>query len=348
MRIHLGHHFYGAGNLGDDFMLAGFLAAMARLSPEATFSCSVPFPLTPLQRRFPAITWLPYDETSRHDAIARADVWLGLGGSPFQNAQSRWFIDHLLEEQRLCRQHHRPQFFLGVGVQTPSELASPEVQQLAKSAAGIWTRDTASADRLRSVAPDVPVAAAADLAHILFRDTPPSPAVPGRIALVPNFDYGTWPGQQDCLQALVSLPAPERVWVAQESRDLPGGERALYAALSPAQTTDWQLVLPDQPGTPLTEVLPRWPSSEWLITARYHAAIAGAWAGSKMVVIATNEKLQAAANELQLPHFSPHADEPTVRRALANAKPSAPPHAHAERAFVACTDFLRSAVAHVR
>ena len=26
MRIHLGHHFYGAGNLGDDFMLAGFLA----------------------------------------------------------------------------------------------------------------------------------------------------------------------------------------------------------------------------------------------------------------------------------------------------------------------------------
>jgi hypothetical protein len=27
-RIHLGHHFYGAGNLGDDFMLAGFLAAL--------------------------------------------------------------------------------------------------------------------------------------------------------------------------------------------------------------------------------------------------------------------------------------------------------------------------------
>src|SRR6266542_643277 len=118
MRIHLGHHFYGAGNLGDDFMLAGFLAAMRTLTPGATFSCCVPFALEPLQKRFTAINWLPYDDATRARCIAGCDVWLGLGGSPFQSAQSRWFIDHLVREETLCAREKKPMFFLGVGVQT--------------------------------------------------------------------------------------------------------------------------------------------------------------------------------------------------------------------------------------
>ena len=35
MRIHLGHHFYGAGNLGDDLMLEGFLRALEEQEPGA-------------------------------------------------------------------------------------------------------------------------------------------------------------------------------------------------------------------------------------------------------------------------------------------------------------------------
>src|ERR1044071_5657534 len=70
VRIHLGHHFYGAGNLGDDFMLAGFLAAMRTLAPETTFSCCVPFALEPLRQRFPEIAWLGYDDATRERCIA--------------------------------------------------------------------------------------------------------------------------------------------------------------------------------------------------------------------------------------------------------------------------------------
>ncbi len=343
MRINLGHHFYGAGNLGDDFMLAGFLAAMRSLAPAACFTCCVPFALEPLRQRFPAITWLPCDELSRARAIAGCDVWLGLGGSPFQSALSRWFIDHLVGEASHCERHGKPMFYLGVGVQTAAELDEPDVRRLCARAAGIWTRDAASAARLLALATPPPIAAAADLAHLFFRDLRPPAAAPRRLTLVANFDYGTWSGQSSCLQALEGLPAAERVWLAQESRALPGAERALFAALPAAAQARWRLVSPEIAGAPLPAVLARWPSGEWLVTSRYHAAVAGAWSRSKIVVIAINEKLRAATAELKVAALSPDADFSAATAALDAAVAPSPPTALAESAYAACAAFVRQA-----
>jgi hypothetical protein len=189
----------------------------------------------------------------------------------------------------------------------------------------------------------VPVAAAADLAHVYFSAAPPPAATPGRVTLVANFDYGAWPGQDATLRALDALPASDRVWLAQESRDLPGAERALYAALPAATRARWRLAAPEVPGEELTSVLERWPSGEWLVTARFHAALAGAWSGAKVVIVATNEKLRAAAREFGWPELSPAAEAPAVTRALAAATPAAPPRVGADRAFAACADFVRRA-----
>jgi hypothetical protein len=188
-----------------------------------------------------------------------------------------------------------------------------------------------------------PVEAAADLAHIFFRDQSPPASVGGRLTVVANFDYAAWAGLAAFLSASHALPATERVWLAQESRELPGAERVLHAALPADERVRWRLVVPDQPGAPLPRVLGRWPSGEWLVTARYHAALAGAWAGSKVVVISTNEKLRAAGREIGAPLLSPYADEADVGRAFALARPAAQPAASAERAFNACQDFVRSA-----
>jgi polysaccharide pyruvyl transferase WcaK-like protein len=354
VRIHLGHHFYGAGNLGDDFMLAGFLAAMRTLAPGASFSCCVPFALEPLRARFPEIEWLPYQAAGREQAIAACDVWLGLGGSPFQSAQSRWFVDHLLGEAELCAHGGKPMFFLGVGVQTTTELALPEIRELCARAAGIWTRDGASATRIRALpSPPPTVEAAADLAHLLFRDQPPPSARRGRVSAVLNFDYGAWPGQAGALSAIEKLAPVERVWLAQESRELPGAERALFAALPAGESMRWKLVSPDTAaGTtgPLASAIAQWPSGEWLLTARFHAAIAGAWAGSKVVTISTNEKLRGIAHDLHVPAIATDADEAAVSRAFAAAAPV--PRAAltqmAESAQRACAEFVDSVMAHLR
>ena len=343
MRIHLGHHFYGAGNLGDDFMLAGFLAAMRTLAPRTTFTGSVPFALEPLRRRFPAVEWLPYEPAARARAISACDAWLGLGGSPFQHALSRWFLDHLVSDAALCTRGQKPMFFLGIGVQSPAELADADVRRICTQSAGIWTRDPKSAEYLAALPRPPPVEAAADVAHLFFRDHAPPPASPGRLTLVANFDYGPWPGREAFLRAAAERPFAQRIWLAQESRELPGAERALHAALPADEQARWQLVVPDIPGEPLSAALARWPSGEWLVTSRYHAALAGAWAGSKVIVIAANEKLRAAARELNCAVLPPDADRDTVVRALdaATAAPSAAPAA--ERALAACAEFFRAA-----
>jgi signal transduction histidine kinase len=344
VRIHLGHHFYGAGNLGDDFMLAGFLAAMRTLAPRATFTCCAPFALEPLRRRFPAIEWLPCESADRERVIAGCDVWLGLGGSPFQNAQSRWFIDHLLGDATACARGKKPMFYLGIGVQNPAELGVPDTRRLCAQAAGIWTRDAASAARLAALpAPPALLEIATDLAHLFFRDNPPPAAAAGRITLVPNFDYGAWPGQPAFLRALGALPATDHIWLAQESRELPGAERALHATLSAADRKTWRLVAPEDAGAPLARVLERWPSGEWLVTARYHAALAGAWARSRVVVISTNEKLRAVAHELRTPLVPPDATADAVARALESAPVAAPLPLAAERAYAACAAFVHTA-----
>ena len=329
-------------------MLAGFLAAMRGQVPDATFTSCVPFPLEPLRRRFPTIEWRPYDDAARHHSIATCDVWLGLGGSPFQSGQSRWFIDHLTDEAARCAAAGKPRYFLGIGVQTTTELTVSGVPSLCAGAAGIWTRDAASAARLRGHAGTCPVHAAADLAHVFFAANPPPPAQPGRVTLVANFDYNEWPGQAAALAGVETLGAASRIWLAQESRALPGAERALFAALPAAEQARWQLVSPDHPGDPLTEVLARWPSGAWLLTARYHAALAGGWSGSRVVVLATNEKLRAAARDLGAPCIGPDATLAEVSTALAAAAPVPPPQALAAQAQQACAEFARSAVAHRR
>ena len=348
MRIHLGHHFYGAGNLGDDFMLAGFLGAMRTIDPAATFTCSVPFPRPPLQNRFPSIEWLPYTSAERSRCIQACDLWLGLGGAPFQSALSRWFVDHLVEEAEMCARERRPMYFLGVGVQSAGELELPDVRRICSQAAGIWTRDTASAERIRALPSPPPVDTTADLAHVFFRAVQPPPAQAGRLTLVANFDFGVWPGQPAFLNALQKLPAREHIWLAQESRELPGAERALYMALPPAEQTRWRFVSPEIPGAELPLVLAQWPSGEWLLTARHHAALAGAWSGSKIVVLSTNEKLRAVAGELSAPLVAPDADENTLMRAFDRASAIAPPYELAERAQASCAALARSAVAHRR
>jgi polysaccharide pyruvyl transferase WcaK-like protein len=344
LSIHIGHHFFGAGNVGDDLMLAGFL----RTVPETyrgKLTCCVPFDRSALALRFPEVEWLPYDDGSRNRAIRSCQVWLGLGGSPFQSAVSRWFVDHLAQEARLCEQAGKPMYFLGVGGQDPAAFEVPEIQSICRQARTVWTRDQATADRVAKIGGSAKVAA--DLAHVHLAAVPPPAARSGRLTAVLNFDFADWPGLPAFLKGFDALNAGERVWAAQESRELPGAERWLHARLSAPEQALWRLQ-PIERGS-VADSLSAWPTGEWQISSRYHATLVAAWAGSKTVVLATNEKLRGAASETRFPlvemNAGRHASE-IASQVIRLFQEPPPPHSrdhlqrHAALAAKACAEFF--------
>jgi hypothetical protein len=349
--LHIGHHFFGSGNLGDDFMLAGFLAALERRAAAegagaaprpARLTCCVPAPAGPLARRFPGVEWHPYDEATRRSCIENCDAWVGLGGSPWQSAVSRWFADHLAAERSWCGEAGKPMYFLGVGGQDRAGLADPGLRAAAEGAKAIWTRDAATAEALAAMGASGRVQAAADLANLFFEAHRPPPAAAGRLTVVLNFDYEGWPAMGGAMAALDRLPARERVWLAQEARALPGAERELYRGLCENDRARWRLRLADDPSSALAAVLGRWPSGEWLLASRYHATLAGAWAGSRAVVITVNEKLRNAAAEFGCAALDPAADPAELDNLLRSATPPAEAvlRSHAAAARRACGEFF--------
>ncbi len=343
-RVHIGHHFFGAGNLGDDFMLAGFFAALGSRASRAAFTCCVPHPWEPLARRFPQVDWRPYDEDSRRRSIEACDLWLGLGGSPFQSAVSSWFSDHLERETRLCAAARKPMYFLGVGGQDPAAYRVPALRAAARQAEAIWTRDPGTAEALRALVP-TSVRAGADLAHAFFEANPPPKTQPGRLCAVLNFDFAPWPGLPSALEALAAIPASERVWIAQEARNLPGAERALYSAVSETEKARWRLHAVDIPGSTAAAALANWPGGEWVLSSRYHATLVAAWAGSRVAVLATNTKLSSAAQECGYPEM-PLSGDPAALPGLLTA--ASPPQrsillSRAALARRSCAEFAQAA-----
>jgi polysaccharide pyruvyl transferase WcaK-like protein len=333
LSIHIGHHFFGAGNLGDDLMLAGFLRA-APPAWRGRLTCCVPHDRAALAARFPEVQWLPYEPGAREQAIRSCAAWLGLGGAPFQSNVSRWFVDHLAEEGRLCAAAGKPMYFLGVGVQDPASLELPELQAVIRQARRVWTRDDASADLLADRIPSVTVAAAADLAHLQLAALPPPRAEAGRFTAALNFEFAEWPGLAGALRATDALAVRERVWAAQEARDLPGAERWLHARLPESERARWRL----QP----VETLAAWPSGEWQLSSRYHGTLIGAWAGSRAVVIGTNAKLRAAAAETGYPLAAGDDPHPAWTELFGRSRPPDPARlqGRARLAAQACAEFF--------
>lgn len=343
IKIHIGHHFYGAGNAGDDLILAGFLEALkcGFRTSAPTLTCCTPFDTTALAKQFPEVEWLSYDDESRETAICNCDVWLGLGGTPWQNAVSRWFVDHLEKERAFCEKHARPMYFLGVGGQDKEAYSLPETIRVCSQAAAIWTRDALTAEMISKTIPSAKVSQGSDLAHLWLERHSPEKTRRRSLVCALNFDFRKWDPLGSVIEALGHLPAAERIWLAQESRPLPGAELELFKALPAALQKGWSVVKAQGPH-PLRPGI-TWPCGEWLLTARFHSALVSAWAGSKILAIGHNQKLRAVAYELGIPCAEAgseaglfpvllEASQPVERRCLSR---------EATKAREACEAFFR-------
>jgi polysaccharide pyruvyl transferase WcaK-like protein len=312
MRVHIGHHFFGSGNIGDDWMLAGFFAALAKTGAKHSFSCCTPFDRASQARRFPEVEWLSYDSQSRRAAIGAADVWLGLGDTPFQSDTGSWFIEHLLGERTMCQERHIPMWFLGVGVNNREVFVVPEVRSIAQSAAAIWTRDAGSAEWIAAAVGRERVTVGADLSHAWFlsqshehesRHVEPAETAEN-VALCLNFeDRGAF--EIEAIEGVITQSGFRRLlWLVQEIRPLNWSEHTLLAMLGRRTSLLLTVIEPDYENDSTRSLGERWGHPDIALSSRYHATVALAWRGARLATITRNDKVRALAEDLDLPSIA--------------------------------------------
>jgi len=189
MHLHIGHTFFGAGNIGDDLVLAGFLEGIRHALPELRLTCATRFDIASQRRRFPEIEWSQDTDASRRDLIAACDAWVGVGGGVLQPIDDCWLLTDQLRQIEACRRLSKPVFFAGNSVDHRSDTDRPEIRQLLDAARHIWTRDSLSASSLQRMGFDR-VTTASDFSHLALRQIA-FPAPSNGAAFVCNFERET-------------------------------------------------------------------------------------------------------------------------------------------------------------
>ncbi len=301
MRAHIGHHFFGSGNIGDDLMLAGFLNIAHHTLGDITLTCCTPFDRNSQQRRFPAVQWLPYDPDTRASCIEACDVWLGVGDTPFQTDVGAWFLDHLIEEADLCHRYRRPMFFFGVGLNNRDAISHPHTRALVGQAQHIWTRDAFSAALLRQIDDGARISVGADLANVALARRATSAVEPRTLGLLLNFERREAFLPEAVVEITEATSTYRHRWLIQEVRHLDGSERAILDLLPDTCRARLDVREPDYALDSVDALLDRWGAPEVLITSRYHGALVGCWLGARTIIVERNEKLTGLVEQLAVP-----------------------------------------------
>lgn len=231
LRIVIGSSFFGAGNFGDDLMLAGFLDQMSA-GTRVSVLAFTPHDIASQRLRFPQVTWVVDDHAAREHALAEADLWLNLGGTPFQLDGAPWMLDHLSQELERCSRAKVPMAYLGVGCESEAAAADPRAKALLGASAHVWTRDAPSARYLMDVAPGATIEIGADLAHLEFELGILPKIESGTLGLLIAFEHEgavRIPALEDVIEARAAAPTR---WLIQDGRTSPHTERWNYGALS--------------------------------------------------------------------------------------------------------------------
>lgn len=318
LTVHIGHHFWGTGNVGDDFMLAGFLLEMRRVELPVHFTCCVPSNRERLAKLHPEVEWMGYNVSDRWSAIKDADCWLGLGGTPFQMDSGDWLEQHLDMERAICKSLNKPMYFLGVGVGNVEALQRPKYKRLIKAAVRFWARDEMSASLLDE-ASEGKVSLGADLANILFAQHR-CPLIGGAIGYLMHFEDRSFFPVEDFQALLNHHLEMSRLWLVQESRCLPWSEKVLWQELPADVRAGLRVSEPRQDAIKVKELLESWCMPEVLISSRYHGALLAAWSGSRAVVITRNDKLTGLSRQLGIPSVGALSDRALLIEAVRTSK----------------------------
>jgi polysaccharide pyruvyl transferase WcaK-like protein len=344
LKIHIGHDFFGAGNIGDDLTLGGFLCACAQFGHSVSITCCSPHPLGPLRRRFPEVAWFPANYEERSARIQNCDLWLGLGDSPFQSVVGTAILDHIVEDLRICRDRNKPVFFLGVGVNDEEALELPQTIEILRAAEHIWTRDRISARQLSNLVPENKLTEGADLSNLFLSRGCRQSRHEGRgLGVVINVENPQQVSIGIIGSVLLGWTDDRLVWLCQEVRNLPFSELSYYSQLDEPVQSRVALVIPDYDQGSLVDFTSTWKRIGTCLSTRYHAALVAAWAGCRIAIFPRSQKVVSLIHDIGCVSVNSLGCKEDIVGALEEAKPVEPDRLRALESLAQekCQEFLQ-------
>jgi len=309
MSIFISFDFYGAGNVGDDLMLAGFLSAYGGKKP---LSCLISRNVASQRIRFPQVTWRE-DTNHRTEIIQESECLLGIGDTPFQMSSGEWLLKKLLADAQVAAGKKIPCLMIGVGAESEVRTRPDLMKKILGQIDRIWTRDEFTSEILVKDCgfPAERLSTGGDLANIvlstLFASDAPTPAKDidlglcyyderinrGDIVVLRNFvrEYS----RDNSIQFFANETREEKDFEPQTYRKITGGFRRLIGKQK------MTFFAPDYQKGTLPDLVNHYAGYRTVLSSRYHALLTAAWAGCRVVGHGRSSKLSALTHELGIP-----------------------------------------------
>lgn len=309
LKIFLSFDFYGAGNIGDDLMLEGFLQGIDNKHIE--LYCSIPRNSSHQELRFPQIKFA--ERKSRYDIAGQCPVWIGVGDTPVQVKSNEWFLKKLLRDSDFIKDKDISYFFIGIGAEKEALREKNFFMEALKDINHIWTRDESTTEFLvkeLSLSPDK-VSTSSDLANIalnkifLRKDINQLKKYKYDIGLCYYDEDIDLINLQELKSFLKELQLKNRniLIFGNDVNNKGLFEYQLYKKMfKPFErlfNNSIEYYQPDYCNLKTTkELVNHYSECEIIIASRYHALLTAAWAGCKVVSIERSSKVSALAEEL--------------------------------------------------
>ena len=311
--IGIGFDFYGAGNIGDDLMIAGFIKAISQIYSQDS-SCKL-YSLTRWninsQRvRFPEIAWISTTDSISEKYLDSSQIqcWAGIGDTPFQLTSGEWFLEFQLSQLNNINSFQN-KVLVSVGAESEIEPRSRDFAKIADVFDRISTRDIHSykiITQLLGIAEDR-IYCGADLANISLFNLVYQKKFEKKFNLG-LIVAGDTLSKKDIRSVgnFIQNSSEPIAFIAGETRLLNYVERGIYARLTRFPLSKVKkmstLCVPHYDKGSIEDLVAPICACETIISSRYHGLLTAAWAGCKVAAIGRSSKVSALAELLKIPY----------------------------------------------
>ena len=321
-------NFWGAGNMGDDLMLAGFLDALDQfgVSYNGRFSSLCSYNVASQNLRFPMINWIDSATSpSWRLALARTEMVIGLGDTPFQLTSGDWSLKHL-EEVCKCIPTETETVFINIGAEQECLSKAKDFAAILHHVNRCSTRDSFSHSVLRKISPDsnTQLSVGGDLANISLESISRQLSSNGKFKLGVILGYDTLSSADlSAIKEAIKTMRDPVAFITGDYRDGPGFEFQLFKSwtkhwLSPLRR---KLILrrPDYGLCTLLDLVQPVAECETVLSSRFHGLLAAAWLGCRVAALGRSSKVVALAKECNIPCIEPPFDSQRVQALIKDA-----------------------------